>query len=48
MPSHHTLLETETLASSKLADAKIDAAAMHAVSSIHRAANASRNHMTNT
>lgn len=48
MPSHHTLLETESLVSSRLAGASIDAAAMHAVSSIHRAANASRNHMTNT
>lgn len=48
MPSHHTLVETETAVSGRLADVDINADAMHAVSGIHRAANASRNHMTNT
>lgn len=48
MPSHHTLVETETAVSGRLASIAIDADAMHANSSIHRAANASRNHLTNT
>ena len=48
VPSHHTLVETETAVQDRLADAAINVPAMHAVSSIHRAANASRNHMTNT
>jgi DNA-binding MarR family transcriptional regulator len=48
MPSHHTLVETEAAVTGRLANVDINADAMHAVSSIHRAANASRNHMTNT
>lgn len=48
MPSHHTLVETEAAVTGRLATVSINADAMHAVSSIHRAANASRNHMTNT
>lgn len=48
MPSHHTLVETEAAVSGRLTGVDIDADAMHAVSGIHRAANASRNHMTNT
>ena len=48
MPSHHTRVETETAVTGRLANVDINAGAMHAVSSIHRAANASRNHMTNT
>lgn len=48
MPSHHTLVETEAAVTGRLANVDINPDAMHAVSSIHRAANASRNHMTNT
>lgn len=48
MPSHHTLIETEAAVSGRLVGVDIDTEAMHAVSGIHRAATASRHHMTNS
>jgi len=48
MPDRHTLLETEKAMSAHAAPLTTDPSAAHAVSSLYRAANAVRNHMTNT
>jgi DNA-binding MarR family transcriptional regulator len=47
MTDHHTLVETEKAMRSHVADLDLDFEAAHAVSSIYRAANAVRSHVTN-
>jgi DNA-binding MarR family transcriptional regulator len=47
MTDEHTLLETERAMQSHLASLELDFEAAHAVSSIYRAANAVRTHVTN-
>jgi DNA-binding MarR family transcriptional regulator len=47
MPPFATLAQTEELAQLRLGDMPLDASAMHAVASLHRAANAARTHVTN-
>ena len=48
MPSRHTLAETEKAMSDHVGRLALDLPASHAVSSLYRAANAVRNHLTNT
>jgi DNA-binding MarR family transcriptional regulator len=47
MTDHHTLVETERAMQSHVASLELDFEAAHAVSSIYRAANAVRTHVTN-
>ncbi|MFV0461243.1 MAG: MarR family winged helix-turn-helix transcriptional regulator [Actinomycetales bacterium] len=48
MPDMHTLAETERATSTRIGRLPVDMAAAHAVSSLYRAANAARAHLTNT
>lgn len=48
MPPSTNLRDTEIAVGGRLGHMNIDYAAMHAVSSLHRAANATRAHLTNT
>jgi len=47
MTDHHTLVETERAMRSQVAALELDFEAAHAISSIYRAANAIRSHVTN-
>ncbi len=47
MTDHHTLVETERAMQSQVTSLELDFEAAHAVSSIYRAANAVRTHVTN-
>lgn len=48
MPDQHTLAETERATSDRVGRLALDFPAAHAVSSIYRAANAARSHLTTT
>ncbi|MEZ5095582.1 MAG: MarR family transcriptional regulator [Nocardioides sp.] len=48
MPDQHTLEETERATRDTVGHLPLDFPAMHAVSSLYRAANAARSHLTNT
>lgn len=48
MPDQHTLEETERATRETVGHLPLDFPAMHAVSSLYRAANAARGHLTNT
>ena len=48
MPDHHSLEETERATQERVGKLAVDFAAAHAVSSLYRAANAARSHLTNT
>jgi MarR family transcriptional regulator, organic hydroperoxide resistance regulator len=48
MPDHHTLAETERATSERVGHLPLNFAAMQAVSSLYRAANSARSHLTNT
>jgi MarR family transcriptional regulator, organic hydroperoxide resistance regulator len=48
MPDQHTLEETERATSEKVGHLSLNFGAMQAVSSIYRAANSARSHLTNT
>ncbi len=48
MPDHHTLDETERATQERVGRLAVDFAAARAVSSLYRAANAARSHLTNT
>ncbi len=48
MPDQHTLEETERASQERVGHLVLDFAAMHAVSSLYRAANSARSHLTNT
>ncbi len=48
MPDQHTLAETERAVAMRVGDLPLDFPAMQAVSSLYRAANAARAHLTNT
>ncbi len=48
MPDQHTLDETERAMTARVEQLAIDFPAAHAVSSVYRAANAARQHLTNT
>jgi DNA-binding MarR family transcriptional regulator len=48
MPDQHTLEETERAMTRRVEHLAIDFPAAHAVSSVYRAANAARSHLTNT
>lgn len=48
MPDHHTLDETERATQERVGRLAVDFPAAHAVSSLYRAANAARSHLTNT
>jgi DNA-binding MarR family transcriptional regulator len=48
MPDQHTLEETERAMTSRVEHLAMDFPAAHAVSSVYRAANAARGHLTNT
>lgn len=48
MPDQHTLEETERATRDTVGHLPLDFPAMHAVSSLYRAANAARGHLTNT
>ncbi len=46
MPDQHTLEETERAMTERVADLPLDFSAAHAISSLYRAANAARQHLT--
>lgn len=48
MPDRHSLEETEKATRERVGPLAVDFAASHAVSSLYRAANAARSHLTNT
>ena len=48
MPDEHTLAETEQATSDRVGHLSLDFGAMQAVSSLYRAANSARSHLTNT
>lgn len=48
MPDHHSLDETERATQERVGRLAVDFPAAHAVSSLYRAANAARSHLTNT
>ncbi|MFN8196465.1 MAG: MarR family transcriptional regulator [Nocardioidaceae bacterium] len=48
MPDQHTLAETERAMNARVGHLPLDFAASHAISSLYRAANAARQHLTNT
>lgn len=48
MPDSHTLAQTERATADRISGLPIDIQAAHAVSSLYRAANAARSHLTNT
>lgn len=48
MPDQHTLAETERAMTERVGNLAMDFPAAHAVSSLYRAANAARSHLTNT
>lgn len=48
MPDQHTLAETERATTARVGHLALDFPAMHAVSSLYRAANAARSHLTNS
>jgi MarR family transcriptional regulator, organic hydroperoxide resistance regulator len=48
MPDHHSLEETERATQERVGRLAVDFAAAHAISSLYRAANAARSHLTNT
>lgn len=48
MPDEHTLAETERATRARIGRLPVDMAAAQAVSSLYRAANAARSHLTNT
>lgn len=48
MPDRHSLDETERVAQERVGKLAVDFAAAHALSSLYRAANAARGHLTNT
>lgn len=48
MPDRHSLEETEKATRDRVGRLAVDFAASHAVSSLYRAANAARSHLTNT
>lgn len=48
MPDQHTLAETERAMTERVGQLAMDFPAAHAVSSLYRAANAARSHLTNT
>jgi DNA-binding MarR family transcriptional regulator len=48
MPDHHSLEETERATQERVGRLALDFAAAHAISSLYRAANAARSHLTNT
>jgi DNA-binding MarR family transcriptional regulator len=48
MPDHHSLEETERATQERVGKLAVDFAAAHAISSLYRAANAARSHLTNT
>ena len=48
MPEQHTLDETERAMTVRVEHLAMDFPAAHAVSSVYRAANAARSHLTNT
>jgi DNA-binding MarR family transcriptional regulator len=47
MPDQHTLAETERATSDRVGHLALDYPAAHAISSLYRAANAARSHLTN-
>lgn len=48
MPDRHSLEETERATQQRVGPLAVDFAAAHAISSLYRAANAARSHLTNT
>lgn len=47
MPDQHTLAETERAVAARVGHLELDFPAAHAISSLYRAANAARSHLTN-